>query len=533
MPDLATILERQSLRVDPRPQGLDRLRRRRDRRQRNRRIGAATLALAITAAAIGYTYAIFVRQDQPLPMDHITSGNVGLLGLAWSAEDVHPGGAGTPTVADGRVFIDQGSGTIRSYSVSCPGSPEPCAAGAYPASQMTTSHNGFVVGRHEVYASWSGGGSAFAAATMHRNVIDVFDRSCATAECSVRWRSISNFHRGGISAIAEVGHRMYALMGDDTLAAFAPSCGHVVCQPAWTARAVSVPSSTGDEMIVRGAHGVAAYASRCWEARGPSCRAIWSGAVTRLDVSSGLPPTPVIADDHVVAADPTGIVTFPLDCSGVCVPEWRASLPGGSAFEPVASGGSVFAVAADTADLFTFPIGCDALDGVCDPTWVGHPSTGAGFAPVVGDGYVFTASELDRTLTAFPVTCVRDCAPAWTAQLEGGILFPPEVSGDLVYVSDLEGVSALDVRCEDPCTPTFRWDLPGVTWTPQSAPVIAGDSLLVVGGNRLFTLRLGAGTAATAARGEADRISWLILFGIGVAGVTVMVARARRRRMFP
>lgn len=66
MPDLRSLLERESLTVEP-PDGFERLVHRRNLRRRNRRIGTAVVALALAAAAIGLVVRAFAETQTDVP----------------------------------------------------------------------------------------------------------------------------------------------------------------------------------------------------------------------------------------------------------------------------------------------------------------------------------------------------------------------------------------------------------------------------------------------------------------------------------
>ena len=534
MSDLANLLERRSQAVDPFPDGLDRLRRRRDQRQRRRRIGTAVFVLTIMAFVVGYAYQVFLRPREPVPMDRITSVNVGLLGPAWSLEDVHPGAAGTPTVVGGRVYVDQGEAAIRSYPLSCSGVSSDCVPSAFSAHDVASSHNGFVVGDHQVYAGWGGAGSAFAAPEFRRQFIDVYARSCSSSSCSARWHSAVPGHPN-IRPVAEVDGMMYASIDDtDTLVAFAPSCGRMACPPEWMGH-VGLPVLTGGLAITRTTRGLSAYEQACWDIRGPRCHPVWTGRTAGNPASDKPPSAPVVVGDHVLVGDRSGIVAFPVDCADVCTPDWIGRVSGGAGSDPVVAGGLVFGAADAGYELYAFPVDCQAdADGMCAPAWVAPQPTPVGFRPVVGDGYVFTATELERTLTAYPIDCSRACDPAWTLELAAPVLFEPSLHGDLVFVSDLDGVTAIPAACSQPCSPTFRWEIPGVTSAPQSQPIVRGDSLFVVGGNELFALRLGAGGNIAEVSPSREPPWWLLLVLVTAGAVWIWRRlRSHRRRLFP
>src|SRR5262245_31758645 len=131
MPELATILDRESRTVELDPGHYDRLLRRRDRRRRNRRIGSALLAVVLTTVTIGYAVILLHGQTDRVPMDRITSRNVARLGLAWIASArASTGSPGSPTIRDGIVYVDagaEGPGAIMGFPLSCAGSDGSCS----------------------------------------------------------------------------------------------------------------------------------------------------------------------------------------------------------------------------------------------------------------------------------------------------------------------------------------------------------------------------------------------------------------------
>jgi outer membrane protein assembly factor BamB len=532
MPELASILEREGDTVDLEPGGYDRLLRRHDRRRRNRRIGSALLAFAIAATTIGYAYAVFHRGTEPIPMNQITSRNVGRLGLAWSAGSISTADEGSPTVRDGIVYAvvetTAVSGVVQGFPAACPATGGLCNPEWSTSRPIETEHAGIVVGKRSVYTLESLSSThPFAGFNSYR--IDADPRSCGADRCRPSWTTRIVYVRqaGGMNPVAEIGRILYVRVGS-RLQAYAPSCGRSVCEPIWTGRNVGPPTIVNGRAVVRTSSGVATFSSACWEARGPACHAIWTA---RIDVGAApaqLPP-PVVADGHVLVDDPRGVLAFPIDCGSSCTPDWHANVPTGPGFEPVVANGTMFTAANGGSDLYAFSIDCSEASGAgtCEPAWVGHAADGVGFAPLVSDGHVLVASALGSELTAFPVSCAGECVPAWSAQLDDSITFAPIASNDLVLVSGLGSVSAYTAACTSPCDPVFHWGLPG--GTPETSPFVEGDSMIIVGGNTMYALRLGA------AAPEAERSrSWTrqpAIVPLLVAGaVLVMVAATRRRR---
>jgi hypothetical protein len=538
MPELASILEREGDTVDLEPGGYDRLLRRHDRRRRNRRIGSALLAFAIAATTIGYAYAVFHRGTEPIPMNQITSRNVGRLGLAWSAGSISTGDEGSPTVRDGIVYAAVGAGGVQTGFADIQAFPAQCSAtGGSCHPEWTTSrpvengHSRIVVGERSVYAL----ATAVSAPPPGFNSyqIDAYPRSCGADRCRPIWTTptVNVSQAGGMSPIAEIDGILYVRVGS-TLRAYAPSCGRSVCEPIWTGRNVGPPTIVNRRAVVRTSSGVAAFASACWVARGPACQAIWTAHIHLEAPPSQLPP-PVVANGRVLLDDARGVLAFPIDCEGSCSPDWHANVPSGPGFEPVVANGMMFSAANGGSDLYAFSIDCPEASGAgtCDPAWVGHTDEGVGFAPLVVDGRVVVASSFGNSLTAFPVSCAGECATAWSAQLDDSITFAPTASNDLVLVSGLGSVSAFAAACAAPCDPIFHWDVP--EGTPETSPIVEGDSLIIVGGSTMYALRLGA----AAPEAETSR-SWagqtaIVPLAVAVAALVMVAATRRRRRAFP
>jgi outer membrane protein assembly factor BamB len=525
MPELASILEREGRKVDLEPGHYERLLRRRDRRRRNRRIGSTLLAVAIAAATISYAVNVIRDRRDQIPMDRITSRNVAHLSLAWTAAaQASAGTPGSPTVLDGIVYVDVGAngGTsgIQGFPLACRATGQTCEA----VWSSLTSHelSGVVVDDERVYVGEGVTGSGHTAPQFTRYGVDAFARACSD-RCRPVWTTRT---AKGLDPIAVIGDRLYVRAGK-RLEAYARSCGQPMCHPLWTATDVGPPTLVSGRAIVRTRRGVAMFMSACWTAHGPACPEVGSATIDVTSDPVSLPP-PIVEDRRLLLDDETGIQAFPVECRGACRPEWQAKLPGGPGFQPVVTNGMVVAVTRDGSELAAFRIDCPTTraDGTCPPEWTAHPDGGIGFPPVVSGDRVTVGADLGSSLVAYPLSCVGECVPAWTAQLADSITFAPVVNEDVVMVSGVRGVTAFADGCVDRCPPLFHWDLP--TGSPQISPIIDDDTVLVIGGDGLYALRLGADPEAIAQTPDRDGGFPVGVVALSVGGV-IAIAAIRRR----
>jgi outer membrane protein assembly factor BamB len=492
MPEVRTLLERESRTVDLAPGGFDRLMRRHDRRRRNHRIGSALLAIAIATATIGYAIEVFHRGAERVPLDRITSRNIDHLGVSWSLSSFNSGTDGGWLIRDGIVYTDTGSGahaTVEGYALDCLPVDGACTAEWAAPPLMASGHARILVGSRFVYVG--GGSSVELGQGQFGSIVTAISRECSARICPDAWRSEPVAGAQSATPVAEDDDRLYVSLDPiGTLEAFAPSCGQQTCDPIWSATRVGLPARVDDVVVARTKTSVAAFDSECWNARGPACRPIWSGRMRPTADPGGVLPMPVVLDGHVLVNDAAGLESFALDCEGTCGPEWVATVPEGPGFAPVVDHGMVFTAAADGTDLYAFPVDCATGGKTCKPAWTGRTEDGVGFAPLVADEQVLVATTLGSTLSAFPIRCARTCEPSWVAQLDDSIVYPPVVSSGLIYVSGIEAMTVFTTACANPCPGIFRWDVP--SGNPQ-APVFVSDDTVLISANNdtVFALRLG------------------------------------------
>ena len=79
-------------------------------------IGAEELLAAVKNTANWITYGRTYSEQRYSPLDQIDTGNVGQLGLAWSADlDTARGQEATPLVIDGRIYITTAWSKVKAY----------------------------------------------------------------------------------------------------------------------------------------------------------------------------------------------------------------------------------------------------------------------------------------------------------------------------------------------------------------------------------------------------------------------------------
>src|SRR5436190_8006467 len=535
MPKLATLLETEGRTVDQGTGAFERLRRRRDRRRRNRRIGSALVAMVVTLATVGYAFVAFHRQSEPQPVSEITVQNVGELGVSWST---HAATGFTPTVIGNELWlIGWNSDTSPSF-YDIEALPLGCqldTGGCQPrvvASLGGDFNRTLLIGDSSVYtgagqnqAGLIGGGGA---GSKLRASITAFPKSCDIGPCAALWKGTIGAagQRDYLTPVAAIGPMVYAVPSrGGSLFAFATTCDRKPCPPVWRSPALSPPTQGSGSVFVYSKAGIEAFAAGCWNDHGGGCRPVWIGRLDGISAPAHL-AAPQVVGDVVLASDAKGISAFPVGCHGSCAPTWTASVPGGPGFPLVVSDGLVIAAASGGPDLYAFPFSC--APGRCKPKWVAHVDGGVGFQPTVVDGDVLVAAVLGDTLSTYPESCSSTCEPDRVIQLPDSIVYPPEVSNDLVYVSGIEGVTVFPDGCADPCAPVFHWKVP--TGGPQASPLVVRDRLLLQGDFVLYDLEPGAGAAPP--RPAAGSWIWLGPAILTLVIASVIVSAIRRRRMF-
>jgi hypothetical protein len=539
MPDLATILERESRTVGIEPGALERVRRLRLRRQRNRRLGSAVLAIVVTVGALGYAWATFHRA-RTVPLSTITIDNVSDLQLAWS----RPSPMEVPTVAGDEIWTTGwGDGSkssfyeLKTLPLGCSIGDKGCQAKVVATLGLDFSGK-ILVGSDAVYTGAGPDMTQFAPSEVtgskFHGSISAYPRSCPGQPCAALWKGVIGAagRHDHLTPVAEFGGRVYAVTTKGgSLFAFATACAHPTCGPVWSAYATGVPVEAGSRAIVYDKAGVEAFPSRCWSADGPSCSPLWTATLDGINHPSAH-DVPQISQGLVLASDARGISAFPLDCRGRCSPRWTAPIPGGPGFPLVVANGLVISAASGGTDLLALPLDCV---GTCEPRWVAQSTDGVGFEPVVTDGQVFVAATLGSSLVSYPLSCSSTCEPTQEFSLPDSIEYRPTVSGGLVFVSGTTGVAAFPTHCQTACAPAFSWTLPN--GHPNDQPMVAGDTLLMPGatpstksGSRLsyvlYALRPALGSAQRPAAGPR---SWIVS-AVVLAGIIVWMFVAFRRR---
>jgi len=542
MPDLATILERESRTVQLGAGAFERVRRLRVRRQRNRKLGTAVLAIAVTLGALGYAWTTF-HEQRTVPMNTITVENVGDLRLAWSRRSPME----VPTVAGDEVWTaGWGDGSKKSFydlktlPLGCSLGDDACQPEVVGTLGLDFSGK-VLVGTEAVYTG-AGPNVAFGV-VVHgltgsklRGSITAYPRSCPEEPCPPLWKGVIGAagRHDHLTPVAEFGGRVYAVTTKGgSLFAFSTACARPTCGPLWSARDMGVPVEVGSRVIVYDKAGISAFPSRCWDGHGPRCSPLWTSKLDGIGDPSNH-EMPEIAGDVVLTTDARGISAFPLDCRGLCSPRWTAPVPGGPGFPLVIADGLVISAASGGTALSAFPLGCV---GTCRPLWVAQFTDGIGFEPVVANGQVFVAGTLGSVLASYPLSCSSKCQP--TQQLSiiaDSIKYRPTVSGGLIFVPGTTGVTAFSTQCGAACDPTFSWSLPD--GRPDDQAIVVGDTLLVSGqtlttksGSRqsyvLYALRPTLGVEQRPTSGPR---SWIVpaLVVAGILGWMLVVFRRRR-----
>jgi outer membrane protein assembly factor BamB len=232
------------------------------------------------------------------------------------------------------------------------------------------------------------------------------------------------------------------------------------CSPLWSGTTVGDATSLGVAggvlYVATGADKLMAFDAAGSEGcSGPpkTCSPLWTA--DGVMASSVVP-----AGRFVYAASRDGALLYAYDaagtdgCSGapkVCMPVWSAE--GGV---PAVANGVVYATQPDGfAPLRAFDANgvqsCTGIPKVCAPLWTGRNTVGErAVAPVVAHGLVFLAAGsgggsddgFDGGVVAFDASGMQGCSGTpktceaiWRAPTDG-LLNPPAVAGDRLYVTD-------------------------------------------------------------------------------------------------
>ena len=484
----------------------DRLVQLRDRRTRTRRIaaGAVTmLAVAIVVAAIlGGWRLPFSRMPASGP---ITPSNVGELGLDWwgpTTANIYS----QPIVADDRVYVLSGNGTI-----------------------------------------------------------SAFPTDCGSSRCDPIWSATAGWGSSrawGSAAVA--GDRVYQPSSDGRLVGYPTTCAADPCRPDWIGAAAgdltTASPVVGDGFVFVGSdeccHGSRSYGhlfafSAACETFPTPCRPVWKATLAHGFFGG----QPVIVDGRVYVGSSDGTVyAFPTTCAAVrgrCEAVWTAKTHGRIAAKvgfgivtqivtPLVTSGSSLYVASGSS-LYAFPLSCDASP--CIPTWISH--TGGWINDIAaGDRFVYASAEphlrdggrgfAGGTL-AFPTQCSHRCSAAWDF---GTIQSSPTISGGVVYLvgSGNAGDSAFDEACpgaDAGCTPL--WSMSADNGGTVNFGSVTDGALYVGGldGNLHAFRRGGAATCCEAGVPTEGRWVAYLVYATAIGGLGLLVLRRRRATSGP
>ena len=491
---------------------LERCLRLRDRRRRNRRIGAATLALVITAVMIA-SFVVSFRGSQRQPVTDprpINPSNVHTLRLAWSGKTSPDpwdrrgvGGSEGMTVSDGMLYaVSTGDGKLWAFPTDCGSDGAPCRP------------------------KWSG-------------AFDVRPGRCDPNRCI-----------GDMPSGPAVEDGMVFVGGLNHVYAFPVSCRRSPCPPAWVGRTREISNQpvAADGVVYAGSLDGFLYAfpTRC-EHR---CEPLWTSArqTNPLEVSQ--------VDDGTVYVGTNGVYFggedlgtaygFPVDCKDGCEPRWTAPMPDSIfATPPVAADGVVY-VARSTANRqrnwdFYQPSIVSAYDASCGleagcALWSASMPGFVSRSPIVAEGVLVVMSRRAGLIRAYPTSCDGTCEPLWSAAVPAGpdrAFDPPLVVADgLVLVgSRSSGVSAFSLHCGTDgatCEPSWTSDQPAYEVAVAEGKVFARSD-----DGTLYAFSPDEGPATV---GESGGISGsgsdgraLVFVSIVLGGI-VLIVGARWRR---
>lgn len=400
----------------------------------------------------------------------ITPKNVKRLALAWWAPS---GFNGSPSVADGVVYIGAGDGTLNAYPVDCG------VAGAECAPQWHGDAGSII--------DWSSPAIADGLVTIGAGGdLTAWDVGCATdgGACTPRWTGTSGDIGYSSPAMAD---GLVAIGGNDgRLAVYDQACATDggSCTPLWTAaigdEVHTSPAIADGIVYIGGQDGrLTAYPERCRE-DGGVCDPLWVGQAAGAFENS----SPVVVDGVVYAGAQDGyLYAWPVGCAAdgaTCEPLWRGKAGGPIQASVAVTDGMVY-LPTFGQRLLAFETGCREDGGICAPAWrtarMGRGRGQIASSPAVANGVVFVGSQgtdqQDGRLWAYPARCrpvAGLCAPLWRSDSTGDLInASPAVADGRVYIASNDGrllafsLGGGDTTAPTVSAPTVRLDSPATS----------------------------------------------------------------------
>ena len=365
--------------------------------------------------------------------------NVSNLGLAWTGPG--GGGASSPAVSDGVVYVGGVGGALYAYPASCGGSGATCSP------LWTGDAGGEILG----FSPAVGEGHVFIAPPLSFR-LSAFPTTCATAggTCVPAWTASFNVP---INSTPTVADGVVYLAARETLYAFPARCGQggTSCSPLWTATVGGVISSV--PAVAKGKVYVGAYDGKVYAFQvncgsgGATCSPLWTGATGGPIFRS----SPAVADGVVyVGSEDRRLYAFNATCGtggAVCQPHWTGPTGAKINSSPAVANGVVY-VGSNDGSLYAFRVGCGKKGGTCSPLWRGQTGGMLHSSPAVANGVVYIGS-VDGRIYGFPADCGSaggGCAPRWSYPTSDSVSSSPAVADGRVYVSASTGLLALSLH---------------------------------------------------------------------------------------
>jgi hypothetical protein len=238
------------------------------------------------------------------------------------------------------------------------------------------------------------------------------------------------------------------------------------CRPLWrsdieTASQPNVAAADGLVALISGDHGLFVFDAAC-ATDGSICQPRWSVEGSAEEHWS----SPSISDGIVRVTTGTGdmpqqhvgLLAFPMDCSGDCLPVWTADLGIGMIHgEVVDLDGVGYQQVGLT--MYGFANACRDDGGVCEPdfeiTSDGSPSDESSFITgPVGDKDHLIFSSGDGNVYAYAPACGVNCDPIWVGHVADFLDSSPVLGGTTVFVAGTDRIVGFPLRCSGTCPPS-------------------------------------------------------------------------------
>jgi hypothetical protein len=454
----------------PQPGGLERVRRAVQHRRRRVRIGSGIVAALVTLAGLAFAIETFgrdAREEQRPSDDRLSSEPLDVSNLepGWSAEIPEGSWLFGVHQDSSRVFVPTSSGVVAF--------PKDCADPCTPLWTLNVPSGGSPLEHTELAV----GDGIVAAAT--RGTLVVVESDCRTdgEACGPLWRAEPPGGSGGyVSPLIDDGVvRVMSGVGSMpdyrvSAAAFPIRCrtGGGECAPLWTADlgrgTLYSPGTALNGVFYQQVGAVmSGFRADCGTG-GARCEPDFAiEALGDQSTQAGSLYGPVgLGGELVVSSGDGNLYAYREHCGSSCSPLWVGPVADFLDSSPQLAGNLV--VVSTEEGLTAFALGCGSRGERCEPRWTAPLEDYATVAYADPRVVVVADHFSDGGIIAFPTDCPAQCAPLWSAPVNGDVY--GVVSDGKTVFAGLPGelIRGYPIGCSDPCSPVWEEQARGDVW---------------------------------------------------------------------